>query len=135
MKKIIFLPLVILGIAITQELQAQDRTPWVAPGVVLGRENPLKGNEEVAKEGKKIYANHCGSCHGDKGKGDGIAASACNPKPADHTSDYVQKEVDASLYWKISEGRGPMPSFKNALTEDEIWKIINYIRTLKAKKP
>jgi len=135
MKKIIFLSLVILGIAITQEMQAQDRTPWVAPGVVLGRENPLKGNEEVVKEGKKIYANHCGSCHGDKGKGDGIAASACNPKPADHTSDYVQKEVDASLYWKISEGRGPMPSFKNALTEDEIWKIINYIRTLKAKKP
>ena len=134
MKKIFFLPALVFGIILSEDLQAQDRAPWVAPGVVLSRQNPLKANLDAAKEGKKIYVNHCGSCHGDKGKGDGIASSACNPKPADHTSDYVQNEVDASLYWKISEGRGAMPSFKNALTEDEIWKIINYIRTLKAKK-
>ncbi|MFI5141732.1 MAG: c-type cytochrome [Bacteroidia bacterium] len=134
MKKIIFLPLLFLVFAATQQAQAQSSAPWVTPGVMLGRVNPLKGNELVVKDGKKIYASHCGSCHGDKGKGDGIASSACNPKPADHTSNYVQSEVDASLYWKISEGRGAMPSFKNALTEDEIWKTINYIRTLKAKK-
>jgi mono/diheme cytochrome c family protein len=134
MKKIIFLPLLLLVFTVTQRVQAQSRVPWVTPGVVLGRTNPLKGNELTIIVGKKIYVNHCGSCHGDKGKGDGIASSACNPKPADHTSDYVQTEVDASLYWKISEGRGAMPSFKNALTETEIWETINYIRTLKAKK-
>jgi mono/diheme cytochrome c family protein len=134
MKKINFLSLLLFGVFLMPRAQAQSRAPWVTPGVVLGRVNPLKGNELVIKDGKKIYVNHCGSCHGDKGKGDGIASSACNPKPADHTSDYVQNEVDASLYWKISEGKGAMPSFKNTLTENEIWEIINYIRTLKAKK-
>jgi mono/diheme cytochrome c family protein len=135
MKNLTFLPILLfITTTIGYKAQAQGRPAWITPGVVLSRVNPLKGNVVVLKDAKKLYRNYCGSCHGEGGKGDGIAAAACNPRPADHTSDYVQREPDASLYWKISEGRGPMPSFKNTLTEDQIWSLVNYIRTLKAKK-
>ncbi len=117
-----------------EKAKSQNRPPWITPGSVMSRVNPLQGNIATLKNAKTLYINTCGPCHGDKGKGDGIAAIACNPQPADHTSDYVQKETDASLYWKISEGRGPMPQYKNSLPEDQIWGLINYIRTLKAKK-
>jgi mono/diheme cytochrome c family protein len=131
MKKRIFLGLIVSGVVLVQNAKSQA---WVTPGVVLSRTNPLKPDDASLKAGKTLYISTCSSCHGTKGKGDGIAAIACDPKPADHTSNYVQDETDASLYWKISEGRGPMPSYKSNLTENQIWELVNYIRTLKAKK-
>ena len=35
------------------------------------------------------------------------------------------------LFWKITEGRKPMPSTKKSLTEEQRWQVVNYIRTLK----
>ncbi len=111
MKKRIFIGLIVLGFILVQNAKSQNRIPWITPGVVLSRINTVKADEVSLKAGKALYISTCSSCHGTKGKGDGIAAIACDPRPADHTSNYVQDEVDASLYWKISEGRGPMPFF------------------------
>ncbi|HVV55133.1 MAG TPA: cytochrome c, partial [Mucilaginibacter sp.] len=61
---------------------------------------------------------------------DGPAAVALNPKPADHSSEAVQKETDGSLFWKMSEGRKPMPSYKTMLSEKQRWELVDYIRTL-----
>jgi len=66
--------------------KAQNSTPWLAPKDLANTANPTKPNEITLKDSKKLYNNTCGPCHGDKGKGDGAAAIACNPKPADHTS-------------------------------------------------
>ncbi len=134
MKKITFLTLIVSGFILVQNAKSQEKEPWITLPVIAVRENPFKGNVTFLKESKALYRSHCGSCHGNNGKGDGIAAYACDPKPADHTSDYVQSETDGSLYFKISEGRGPMPTFKATLTEEQIWGLVNYIRTLKAKK-
>ena len=117
----------------TINAKSQNRVPWITPNICSIRANPLKADILSLKDAKTLYIGSCGSCHGKSGKGDGIAASACNPPPADHTSNYVQSETDGSLFWKISEGRGPMPSFKNTLTEKQLWELVNYIRTLKAK--
>jgi mono/diheme cytochrome c family protein len=73
---------------------------------------------------------NCVSCHGASGKGDGAAAVALNPKPADWTSARVQGETDGELFWKISNGRGAMPPWKH-LPENERWSLIQYIRSLK----
>src|ERR1700676_4595335 len=61
--------------------------------------NPLKGNAEATLEGKKIYTQFCVTCHGTKGKGDGIAAPGLSKPPADHTSDFVKKQTDGALVW------------------------------------
>ncbi|PLW96102.1 MAG: cytochrome c class I, partial [Marinilabiliales bacterium] len=91
--------------------------------------NPLKGNIEDTKAGKQLYMLQCAVCHGDTGKGEGVASLALNPKPASFKSEKVQKETDGALYWKIANGRAPMASYKDLLTEEQRWQLVNYIRT------
>jgi mono/diheme cytochrome c family protein len=108
---------------------AQNST-WVTPKLAQDVKNPLAGDKSVLAEGKTLYTTNCSPCHGDKGKGDGPAAQALSPKPADHSSASVQSESDGSLFWKLSEGRNPMPGYKKILTERQRWELISYIRTL-----
>ncbi|MDP4264560.1 MAG: cytochrome c [Bacteroidota bacterium] len=96
--------------------------------------NPVKGNAEATLEGKKIYTQYCVTCHGSKGKGDGIAAPGLSRPPADHTSDFVQKQTDGALFWIITEGNNPMPTYKTTLTEIQRWQVVNYVRTLAKHK-
>lgn len=105
-----------------------------APASADGIKNPLKGDEASLIPGKKIYTQLCVTCHGDKGKGDGIAAPGLPVRPADHTSDFVQKQTDGALFWIITAGNKTMPAYKTALTATQRWQVINYIRTL-AKEP
>ena len=111
-------------------LSAQTTSAWNAPPDAALIKNPLTDIKAGANEGKKLYTSNCVACHGAKGKGDGPAAASLKPKPADHTSDAVQNETDGSLYWKISEGHTPMPQYKSALTEEQRWELVSYIRTL-----
>ena len=94
--------------------------------------NPVKGNEASLIPGKKLYTQLCVTCHGEKGKGDGIAAPGLSVRPADHTSDFVQRQTDGALFWVISAGYKTMPPYKSALTATQRWQVINYIRTLAA---
>ncbi|WP_107685605.1 c-type cytochrome [Niastella koreensis] len=107
------------------------QTPkWMAPKEADDLKNPLVANSHILAAGKALYTANCGPCHGDKGRGDGPAAAGLNPKPADHTSAFVQNESDGSLFWKITEGRTPMPSYKKTFTDEQRWEIVTYIRSL-----
>lgn len=102
---------------------------WKAPADAKAMKNPVKG---VGNAQKTVETN-CVTCHGPKGKGDGVAAAALPPpKPADWTSAKVQSETDGELFWKISNGRGAMPPWKS-LPEKDRWEVVNHIRTLKGK--
>jgi mono/diheme cytochrome c family protein len=102
----------------------------VAPEADKAKKNPLPDDKKVVEQGEKVAKVNCVSCHGAKGKGDGVAAAALNPKPADWTSSHVQSETDGELFWKISNGRGPMPPWKH-LPENDRWALVRYIRSLK----
>jgi mono/diheme cytochrome c family protein len=104
--------------------------PWIAPKDADNLKNPLAGNTSVLPDAKALYTANCGPCHGDKGRGDGPAAPGLNPKPADHSSVAVQNESDGALFWKLSEGRAPMPGYKKIFSDQQRWELINYIRTL-----
>ena len=99
---------------------------WKAPPEAKAMKNPVKGIGNA----KKTVETNCVPCHGASGKGDGAAAAALPTKPADWTSPKVQSETDGELFWKISNGRGPMPPWK-ALPEKDRWEVVNYIKTLK----
>lgn len=107
-----------------------QHTPWAVPKIAQDVKNPLAGDKSVLAEATTLYTTNCAPCHGNKGRGDGPAAQALIPKPADHTSTLVQGETDGSLFWKLSEGRTPMPSYKKILTDKQRWELVNYIRTL-----
>jgi mono/diheme cytochrome c family protein len=105
---------------------------WEAPAAEKPKKNPLPADAATVAQGKKLAEVNCVSCHGAKGKGDGAAAVALNPKPADWTSKRVQAESDGEIFWKLSTGRGPMPSWK-FLPENDRWALVRYIRSLGGK--
>lgn len=113
------------------EVVAQT-TPWAAPASEKAKKNPLPADKKAAEQGEKIAKVNCASCHGNKGKGDGPAAVALNPKPADWTSKKVQDESDGEIFWKITAGRGAMPSWRH-LSENDRWAVVRYLRTLAGK--
>lgn len=105
---------------------------WSAPASADATVNPLKGDIASVAAGKKIYTQLCVVCHGDKGKGDGIAGASLNPHPADHSLPKFQKQSDGAIFWKISTGRPPMASYEKILTPTQRWQVVNYLRTLSA---
>lgn len=104
---------------------------WKAPISVDNIKNPLMGDMKAAEKGKKIYKQMCVICHGDKGKGNGIAGASLNPRPADFTAEIIQDQSDGAIYWKLTEGRTPMAAYKDILKEEQRWQLVNYLRTLK----
>ena len=111
---------------------AQAQTPWVAPESEKAKKNPTPSDKKTVDQGEKVAKINCVSCHGAKGKGDGPAAVALNPKPADWTSKRVQDMSDGELFWKMTTGRGAMPAWRH-LPENDRWAIVRYIRTLGGK--
>jgi mono/diheme cytochrome c family protein len=111
-----------------------ENAPWVAPASASAKKNPYAGNAEAAAAGKQIYMTVCATCHGNTGRGDGPAAAALNPKPANYTTKAIAGESDGSLFWKLSEGRGAMVAFKSTYSEKQRWELITFIRTLQHKK-
>ena len=107
---------------------AQGR--WAAPASDAGRKSPIAASLKAVDQGKKVAQANCVSCHGVTGTGNGPAAVALSPKPADWTSKEVQSETDGALFWKITSGRGAMPAWRH-LAESDRWALVQYIRSLK----
>ncbi|HUZ60059.1 MAG TPA: c-type cytochrome [Hanamia sp.] len=126
--------LLLQAILPANRVAAQSKGPWVAPKEADNLKNPLAGNTEILKYAKVLYVSYCGPCHGNNGKGDGIAAAGLTVKPADHTSAKVQAQTDGALFWMMTTGRSPMPSYKTTLPEIQRWELVNYIRSLAKNK-
>jgi cytochrome c-L len=109
-----------------------DTTP--KPGEILSDavrdfrktgENPYNGKPEVVAEGKKLYAAYCQSCHLPDGSGR-MGASLIGEK---HVYERVAKDV--GLFEVIFGGAsGAMQPFSKRMTQDEILKVMAYVRTL-----
>ncbi len=116
----------------TSSLDQEKPGPWNAPAAAKSKANPLKGDAASVATGKTLYNQHCKSCHGAKGKGDGSKAAQLDTDCGDFTSAAVQSQTDGELFYKTSEGRKDMPSFKKKIPDaEDIWAVVNYMRTLK----
>jgi mono/diheme cytochrome c family protein len=117
------------GRAAAQE--AAPPAPWVAPDDAKKVKNPLPPTPETLADAAQIFSDNCVLCHGEKGLGDGPGAKTIKVKPANFTDEKLMAaETDGSLFWKMSNGRGPMPSWKDTLTDKERWELVGYIRKL-----
>ena len=99
------------------------------------RSNPVAATPESIAAGKRAYGQLCANCHGPSGKGDGSGAGA-GSQPADLTDaawDYGSSDGD--MFAVIHDGTSAdMGAYGERLKETDIWNVINYVRTLAAKK-
>jgi len=120
-------------VASTLLSRANDAPPsddWKAPPRAARKTNPIPADDNSIATGKNVYAHQCRSCHGDTGHGDGPRADDLSPSPHDLADPLVVRQSDGALFWKITEGRRPMPSFEKLTSEEQRWHVVNYIRTL-----
>ncbi len=104
--------------------------PWKAPEWADGLKSTLKITPELLAEGEQLYSTNCVTCHGKTGLGDGVLGKELPVKPANFHIPTVRDQKDGAIFWKMSEGRGAMPSYKTILTNDQRWKVLAYIRQL-----
>ena len=110
----------------------QDKKPWPVPDNYKNMKNPVASNAGSIGDGKALYSTHCKSCHGAKGMGDGNKAAQLKTEPGDFSKSDFQSQPDGAIFYKTSEGRDDMPSFKKKIPDaEERWSIVNYLRTLK----
>lgn len=122
------------GFVITAGFTIIQKTgdPWIVPDKYLKMANPVKSNAQSLADGKELWVKHCQSCHGKSGKGDGSKAAQLKTTPDDLSKADIQSQPDGAFFYKTSEGRKDMPSFKKKIPEqEEIWAVVNYIRTFK----
>ncbi len=99
---------------------------WEVPQDRDERLSGFEFTEATVEIGLSLYNLNCKSCHGDPGKAN---FQKLNPLPGDPATDKVQHNSDGALQFKISEGRGLMPSFKKILAADDVWNVISYLRS------
>ncbi|WP_162417576.1 c-type cytochrome [Cyclobacterium roseum] len=104
---------------------------WDLPDSVSRLSSPLPAAETHVKAGQELFNMYCAACHGEYGRGDGAAGQAMGAQPADLHSERIQSQSDGVLFYKITEGKAVMPSFRSVLTEQQRWQLVRYLRNLK----
>lgn len=113
----------VLVVFATVRLAGQE---WVVPADRRGKMSTFGFNEETRSAGEQLYSVNCKSCHGTPGRANFISLV---PPPGDPATEKIQKNSDGEIYYKVSEGRNQMPSFKNIMTSKDIWNVISFIRS------
>lgn len=125
-----FLLSAIFSLGISNMVNAQENS-WKAPPEAEQQVNPIPADSVSTKKGESLFIQYCSTCHGKEGVGDGPTAIRLITEPPDLTAVEV-KQSDGELAWKIATGKNPMPKWNDTLSENEIWDIVNFIRSLQS---
>jgi len=98
--------------------------------------NPIPLSADSIARGRQLFQKNCAVCHGAEGRGDGVAAAALPQRP-DDLSKIAPPPIfpDGVVTYRIINGVKMMPAFKATLSENEIWDLLNFIRSLAVKPP
>ena len=103
---------------------------WIIPDEARQRQNPLQSSPQVLEAARPLYTENCERCHGVTGKGNGPESARQYPAPANLTdAKRMNALTDGAIFYQISEGRRPMPSFKRRMTEDQRWQLVLLLRS------
>ena len=134
MKIVAFLTALLTSALVTMSGEQPGSTDkWIAPAAEAQKKNPVAASKSSLAAGQKIYVKRCVACHGKTGNGDGPDAADLGIHPAKLSDPVIREETDGELFWKISEGRSPMISWKGSLSETQRWELVNYIKTFAGK--
>ena len=117
-------------LVLSATLVAQPK-PWVVPANFKTMKNPVAVGDASSKAGLAIYTKNCASCHGKAGLGDGVKARALKQFPGDFSKADYQGQSDGDHFYKTKTGRSEMPKYEGKLADNDIWNVVNYMRTFK----
>lgn len=116
--------------------EAEVVHPVVITPEEKARKNPTKFTEESVEKGKKLYATQCAMCHGKTGDGKGDLAEVMHVAPPDFTKpETLSKRTDGELFAIIGKGSAGMPAEAERLKENQVWDLVNFMRSLQGEKP
>ncbi len=119
----------------TLTLQALSFGGEISPAMRT-RKNPLINSVSVLTRARDNFEDHCIPCHGDEGKGDGPLAKDLKTRPRDLTnSKELVGITDGEIFWTITTGKDPMPSFGQKLTDEERWGLVHLVRKISRTAP
>lgn len=133
MKKVLFVVLMLAALMLAacggggaETVVALDSVP----ADFSGKTNPL--GADAATAGAEVFKTNCAACHGDTGLGDGPAGAALDPAPK-NLAELQAQAGDDYLFWRITTGKEgtSMVPWKGILTEEQIWQVVAFLRTLK----
>jgi mono/diheme cytochrome c family protein len=110
------------------EAQGAD---WTIPAEATELKSPVSGDPQAITKGQSVFESRCRPCHGPEGKGNGPLSDPAHPA-ADLTAG-VKADLapDGVLFYRVWNGKKPMPAFKSELTPEDVWVVVEYIKTLK----
>ena len=95
--------------------------------------NPVKPTPESLAKAKKLYGIDCAMCHGANGDGKGDMASDMKNVTDFTNPEALKNRTDGELFYVIRHGKGEMPPEGDRAKDEDVWNLVNYIRSL-AKK-
>ena len=117
------------GTLAREELYPADlATGLGADGKPLARD-PMPLSRERLELGRRRFEVTCAACHGLLGDGNSPVARNMSLRPPPSLHLKVQNP-DGYFYRVIAEGYGYMPSYASALTVEERWAVVDYLRAL-----
>jgi|WetSurMetagenome_2_1015567.scaffolds.fasta_scaffold297612_2 mono/diheme cytochrome c family protein len=105
--------------------------PWTVPAEFKSMKNPVAKGDASNKAGMALYTKNCASCHGKTGLGDGVKARMLRDFPGDFSAAGYQDQTDGDQFYKTKSGKGEMPKYEGKFADDDIWNIVNFMRTFK----
>jgi mono/diheme cytochrome c family protein len=124
---------VVAHVAATPAQQPRTSDGWQLPASAAAEANPIPSTPEVLAKGKDLFKDKCQRCHGASGSGNGPDADP-DHSPGDLTDgSRASRNPDGVMFYKVWNGRSKpkMPAFKADLAREDVWTIIQYVKTLR----
>jgi len=139
-KLTLMIPVALFSLAVLSAQQSQVVPPKVTPygdvpADAAKQVNPVKYSPDSVTRGEKWFKLDCAMCHDDNGDGKGDVAVSMKLTINDFTNpDTFKNHTDGELFYIIKNGHMPMPGEGDRLKPDQVWDIVNYLRSLSKPK-
>ncbi len=130
---LVIVGVVLFAFALWAQKAKDASAEYKIPPEAAAKANPVKPSEESLAKGKKLYGLDCAMCHGANGDGKGDMASDIKNVTDFTNPESLKNRKDGELFYVIRNGKGDMPPEGDRAKDDDIWNMVNYVRSL-AKK-